>query len=102
MQRCVCFSLFVLFTLFTFRSFMPNDEGRKVSANEASYPLSDEDPIGESDTDTDLADSEDVDLQITQPLSLTLIAQLSQEQIQLQQLVFNSLPIEVITPPPQK
>ena len=80
---------------------MPEDEVKKVAASETAYPLSDEDPIGESDADTDPADTEDLDLQITQPLSLAAIAQLTPEQIQLQQLVFKSLLMEVITPPPQ-
>ena len=81
---------------------MPDSEGKKVSANEVSFPLSDEDTTPESDADSDPADTEDLDLQITQPLSLAAIAQLSPEQIQLQQLIFNSLHMEVITPPPQK
>lgn len=101
MQRLVCFSLFVLFTVFTFRGYCPDCEKKSsASTNEASYPLPDEDNTGEADSDID-GDTEDLDLQITLPLSLNILTHNSQDQIQLQEFIFDSLPIEVITPPPQ-
>ncbi len=100
MQRLICLSLFVLFTAFTFRSSVVSEFGKIAStSSEETYPFPDEDSGPDADSDSE--DLEDVNLQITQPLSLTHLAEGSQKQIQHQQHIFNSLSIEVITPPPQ-
>ncbi|MGC4021785.1 MAG: hypothetical protein QM734_07490 [Cyclobacteriaceae bacterium] len=95
--------LLVVFVVFTARICYVSSENKKlvVASETDSFPNSDETPVGEEDVDLSLLDLDFDDFQFVGTELLSLFSVKDDVQFELQQHIFNDLPIEVITPPPK-